>query len=85
MSTPKEVSDDVKLWTVYPQLIMITTLIAGIIWKIVHWHQGAAPLTIIVALIFVGQHWILVFPMGQLLKKRIPWIRRKSLESDYFS
>ena len=82
MSTPKEMGDDAELWTVIPQIIMIIALGLGILWKILHWHESPAPLTVILALMLIGQHWILVSPIRQVLRKRIFGIKHETVKTE---
>ena len=69
MSTPKDSSGDVKLWMITPQILMTGALVFGIVWKMLQWNQGAAPLTLFVALLLVGQQWILGVPIWQICKR----------------
>ena len=82
MSTPKEMSDDIELWTVIPQTIMIIALSLGILWKMLHWHESPAPLTVILALMLIGQHWILVAPIRQVLRKRVLGIKHETVKTE---
>jgi len=82
MSTPKEKNHDVEIWTVAPQMVMISALGLGVLWKILHWYKSPAPLTVILAFILIGQHWILVVPIRQLFKKWIKEIKRESVKTD---
>jgi hypothetical protein len=71
MSTPKGGGQDrVALWTVLPQLTMVALLFAGLLYKAVHWEASPAPLTATAGLLFLMQQWILIVPIGQLLKKK---------------
>lgn len=82
MSTPKEKNHDVEIWTVAPQMVMISALGLGVLWKILHWYKSPAPLTVILAFMLIGQHWILVVPIRQLFKKWIKGIKRESVKTD---
>lgn len=75
-------SDDVELWTVIPQTIMIIALSLGILWKMLHWHESPAPLTVILALMLIGHHWILVAPIRQVLRKRVPGIKHETVKTE---
>jgi hypothetical protein len=59
MSTPKESGSGIDFRTIVPQMIMVCALVAGVVWKIIHWNDGPAPLTLLFALILLGKHWML--------------------------
>ena len=82
MSTPKDSSGDVKLWTIAPQILMIGALVIGIVWKMLHWYQGAAPLTLFLALLLVGQQWMLSFPVWRKWKKAFNTIKKRSTQAE---
>ena len=71
MSTPKDSGSEINRWTILPQIFMIVAMIAGIIWKIVHWQKSPAPFTLLTALLLVGQQWILFVLVWQSLRKPI--------------
>ena len=79
MSTPKEAGQDrLALWTVLPQLTMVALLSAGLLYRAAHWDAAPAPLTAIAALLFLMQHWILIVPVGQVLKKKLKKTQRRT-------
>ena len=79
MSTPKEAGQDrLSLWTVLPQLTMVALLSAGLLYRAAHWDAAPAPLTAIAALLFLMQHWILIVPVGQVLKKKLKKTQRRT-------
>ena len=79
MSTPKGGGQDrVAPWTVLPQLTMVALLFAGLLYKAAHWSTSPAPLTSVVALLFIMQHWILYVPVSQVLKKNFKRMQRKT-------
>ncbi len=60
ISTPKESgSGHIDLRTVLPQMIMFCALLTGVVWKVIHWNEGSAPLTVLFAMMLLGQHWML--------------------------
>lgn len=71
MSTPKDSSFSLDLWSIIPQMFMIVALVTGIIWKILHWQQNPAPLTLFFALLLVSQHWILFIAIWQSFREHL--------------
>jgi len=59
ISTPKESGNGIDLRAIIPQMIMICALVAGVVWKVIHWNEGPAPFTLLFAMILLGQHWML--------------------------
>jgi cellulose synthase/poly-beta-1,6-N-acetylglucosamine synthase-like glycosyltransferase len=59
MSTPKEAESRIYLRTIVPQMIMFCALAAGVVWKVIHWSEGPSPLTLLFAMMLLGQHWML--------------------------
>ncbi|HEA68212.1 MAG TPA: glycosyltransferase [Desulfobacterales bacterium] len=84
ISTPKDASVKTRLWAILPQIGMILALIMGIIWKILHWEQNPAPLTLLFGFLLILQQWILAVPIGQLLKRRrVHGFEDKSLQPEF--
>jgi len=75
ISTPKESGSGIDLRTIIPQMFMICALVAGIFWKVIHWNEGPAPLTLLFAMILLGKHWILF----ALIWKRIGGVLGKPI------
>jgi cellulose synthase (UDP-forming) len=79
MSTSKEAGQDrVALWTVLPQLTMVSLLSAGLLYKAAHWDAAPAPLTATAAVLFLMQQWILIVPVSQILKKKFKKTQRST-------
>jgi cellulose synthase (UDP-forming) len=82
MSTPKDSSGDVALWTIAPQILMIGALVIGVVWKMLHWYEGEAPLTLLVALLLIGQQWMLSFPVWRIWKKAFSPIKKEAIQAE---
>jgi cellulose synthase/poly-beta-1,6-N-acetylglucosamine synthase-like glycosyltransferase len=79
MSTPKASGRDrIALWTVLPQVTMVALLLAGLLYKAVHWNAAPAPLTIAAAVVLMAQHWILFVPVNQILKNKFKKTQRRA-------
>lgn len=61
--TPKEGSHRLPLWSYLPQTLMIVTLAAAVVWRLLHWQQRALPVTVTVGIVLIASQWILPVAM----------------------